>query len=74
MHEDPQMPNYGKRGRGKKFKEGLVVASCGWNLAIASMSPVSATTVVICFNCSSWESEFVMAVPKHFAKNKKRWI
>lgn len=26
MHEDPQMPNYGKRGRGKKFKEGLVVA------------------------------------------------
>jgi methionyl aminopeptidase len=26
MHEDPHMPNYGKRGRGKKFKEGLVVA------------------------------------------------
>ena len=26
MHEDPQMPNYGKRGRGKRFKEGLVVA------------------------------------------------
>ncbi len=26
MHEDPQMPNYGKRGRGKKFKNGLVVA------------------------------------------------
>src|SRR5699024_5534275 len=23
MHEDPQVPNYGKRGRGKKLKEGL---------------------------------------------------
>ena len=26
MHEDPEMPNYGKRGRGKKFREGMVVA------------------------------------------------
>lgn len=26
MHEGPEMPNYGKRGRGKKFEEGLVVA------------------------------------------------
>ena len=26
MHEDPEMPNYGKRGRGKKFLEGMVVA------------------------------------------------
>ncbi|WP_111706864.1 type I methionyl aminopeptidase [Lutibacter citreus] len=26
MHEGPEMPNYGKRGRGKKFVEGLVVA------------------------------------------------
>lgn len=26
MHEDPEMPNYGKRGRGKRFKEGMVVA------------------------------------------------
>ena len=26
MHESPEMPNYGKRGRGKKFTEGLVVA------------------------------------------------
>lgn len=26
MHESPEMPNYGKRGRGKKFIEGLVVA------------------------------------------------
>ena len=26
MHEDPEMPNYGKRGKGKKFKEGMVVA------------------------------------------------
>lgn len=26
MHEDPEMPNYGKRGSGKKFKEGMVVA------------------------------------------------
>ncbi len=26
MHEDPEMPNYGKRGRGKKFVEGMVVA------------------------------------------------
>ncbi|TVQ79229.1 MAG: type I methionyl aminopeptidase [Flavobacteriales bacterium] len=26
MHEDPQVPNYGRRGRGKKIQEGLVVA------------------------------------------------
>lgn len=26
MHEDPEMPNYGKRGRGKMFSEGMVVA------------------------------------------------
>lgn len=26
MHEDPQVPNYGKRGRGKKLKEGMVLA------------------------------------------------
>lgn len=26
MHEDPQMPNYGKRGRGKKFVDGMTVA------------------------------------------------
>jgi methionyl aminopeptidase len=24
MHEDPEMPNYGKRGRGKTFIEGMV--------------------------------------------------
>jgi methionyl aminopeptidase len=26
MHEDPEMPNYGKRGRGKKFIEGMTIA------------------------------------------------
>ena len=26
MHEDPEIPNYGRRGRGKKFVEGMVVA------------------------------------------------
>ena len=26
MHEKPEMPNYGRRGRGKKFIEGMVVA------------------------------------------------
>jgi methionyl aminopeptidase len=26
MHEKPEMPNYGKRGRGKAFLEGMVVA------------------------------------------------
>ncbi len=26
LHEGPEMPNYGKRGRGKKFVEGMVVA------------------------------------------------
>ena len=26
MHEDPQVPNFGRRGRGKKLKEGLVLA------------------------------------------------
>jgi len=26
LHEGPEMPNYGKRGHGKKFQEGMVVA------------------------------------------------
>ncbi len=26
MHEDPQVPNYGRKGRGKKFKNGMVLA------------------------------------------------
>jgi methionyl aminopeptidase len=26
MHEDPEMPNYGRRGKGKKFIEGMTVA------------------------------------------------
>lgn len=26
LHESPEIPNYGKRGRGKKFVEGMVVA------------------------------------------------
>ena len=26
LHEDPEMPNYGRRGRGKKFPEGMTVA------------------------------------------------
>lgn len=26
MHEDPQVPNYGNQGKGKKFQEGLVLA------------------------------------------------
>ena len=26
MHEEPEMPNYGKKGRGKLFIEGMVVA------------------------------------------------
>ena len=26
MHEGPEVPNYGRRGRGKKFKDGMVLA------------------------------------------------
>lgn len=26
LHEDPQVPNYGRRGQGKRLKEGLVIA------------------------------------------------
>lgn len=26
MHEDPEMPNYGRRGKGKKIVEGMTVA------------------------------------------------
>lgn len=26
LHEDPEVPNYGKRGRGPKLKEGMVIA------------------------------------------------
>lgn len=54
MHEDPQVPNYGKRGRGKKLKEGLVIAiepminlgthnvrqlSDGWSILTADNKP-----------------------------------
>ena len=37
-----------------KIKDGLVVASCGWNWANCLKSPVSATTVVNCLRASSW--------------------
>src|SRR5690606_8870498 len=26
LHEDPQVPNYGRRGEGKRLKEGMVLA------------------------------------------------
>jgi methionyl aminopeptidase len=26
MHEDPQVPNFGERGRGMKLKVGMVIA------------------------------------------------
>ena len=26
MHEDPQVPNYGRRGSGKKIEDGMVLA------------------------------------------------
>lgn len=54
MHEDPEMPNYGKRGRGKKFQDGMVVAiepminmgthrikqlSDGWTIVTADGKP-----------------------------------
>ncbi|MFT5336692.1 MAG: methionyl aminopeptidase [Sphingobacteriales bacterium] len=54
MHEDPQVPNYGKRGRGTKLQEGLVLAiepminmgvknvkqlSDGWTIVTADGKP-----------------------------------
>ena len=54
MHEDPEMPNYGRRGRGKKFREGMVVAiepminmgthkinqlNDGWTIKTADLKP-----------------------------------
>ena len=54
MHEDPEMPNYGRRGKGKKFAEGMVVAiepminlgthrikqfSDGWTIKTADNKP-----------------------------------
>ncbi len=54
MHEDPEMPNYGRRGKGKKFMEGMVVAiepminlgthkirqfSDGWTIKTADEKP-----------------------------------
>ncbi len=54
MHEDPEMPNYGRRGRGKKFLEGMTVAiepmvnlgtrrieqlSDGWTILTADRKP-----------------------------------
>lgn len=54
MHEDPEVPNYGKRGKGKKLQEGLVLAiepminmgthrvvqlSDGWTIVTADKKP-----------------------------------
>lgn len=54
MHEDPQVPNYGKRGRGKKLQDGMVLAiepminlgtkdvlqlSDGWTIISADKKP-----------------------------------
>ncbi|WP_394751124.1 type I methionyl aminopeptidase [Spongiimicrobium salis] len=54
LHEKPEMPNYGKRGRGKKFANGMVVAiepminmgtrrikqlSDGWTILTADNQP-----------------------------------
>ena len=54
MHEDPEMPNYGRRGKGKKLIEGMVVAiepminlgthrikqfSDGWTIKTADEKP-----------------------------------
>jgi len=54
MHEDPQVPNYGRPGRGKVIREGLVIAiepminmgthdvrqlPDGWNIISADKSP-----------------------------------
>lgn len=54
MHESPEVPNYGKRGKGPKFKEGLVLAiepminmgtrrviqlSDGWTIVTADRKP-----------------------------------
>ncbi|MEQ8552638.1 MAG: type I methionyl aminopeptidase [Cyclobacteriaceae bacterium] len=54
MHESPEVPNYGKRGRGSKLKEGLVIAiepminmgtrrviqlSDGWTIVTADRQP-----------------------------------
>ena len=54
MHESPEVPNYGKRGRGSKIKDGLVIAiepminmgtrrviqlSDGWTIVTADKMP-----------------------------------
>jgi methionyl aminopeptidase len=54
MHESPEVPNFGKRGRGSKMKEGLVLAvepminlgtrnviqlSDGWTIVTADRKP-----------------------------------
>ena len=54
MHEDPEVPNYGRQGKGKKIKEGLVLAiepminlgthrvvqlSDGWTIITADRKP-----------------------------------
>ena len=54
MHESPEIPNYGKRGRGKKFSNGMVIAiepmtnmgtknirhfSDGWTIKTADNQP-----------------------------------
>lgn len=54
LHEDPQVPNYGKRGKGMKLKEGMVLAiepminlgkrnvrqeNDGWTIRTSDMKP-----------------------------------
>ena len=54
MHEDPQVPNYGERGKGKKLKEGMTLCiepminrgtgevfqeSDGWTIRTADRAP-----------------------------------
>ena len=56
LHEDPQIPNYGRRGTGSRFREGMVIAiepmitlgnrevvfeSDGWTCRTADYSPAA---------------------------------
>ena len=68
LHEDPQVPNYGKRGSGVKLKEGLVIAiepmvnmgkkevineSDGWTIRTRDSKPAAHYEHTICVTKST---------------------
>ena len=58
LHEDPQVPNYGKRGKGVKLKEGMVIAIEPMiNLGTRRIKSLSDGWTIVTAD-SSWSAHF----------------